>query len=278
MTTETDFLTSQNGEKLFYRHWIPTNAKQILCIIHGHGEHSGRYDHLARFLCDQDIAVLAMDLRGHGLSSGKRGHSPSYELLLSGIDELMKTARAIYNDLPLFIMGHSMGGNLVANWIIENISKEVSGYILSSPWFQLAFEPNPIKVKLGKLMNGIWPSYSEKNDLNIGKLSRDPTFLVDHDSDKLVHTQISARLFHIINLAADRALRDAAKINIPGLVYQGDADAVIDHHATAAFASKNSMIEWHLLEGVFHEPHNDLGKEKIYSLIYDWIKAQAIEK
>lgn len=275
MTTETDFLASQNREKLFYRSWTPSNANQVLCIIHGHGEHSGRYDHLARFLCEQNIAVFAMDLRGHGGSYGKRGHSPSYELLLSEIEELLKAAREIHNDTPLFIMGHSMGGNLVANWLIENRSKEVSGYILSSPWFKLAFEADPIKLKLGKLMNRIWPSYSENNNLDINALSRDPEVIAAHHADPFVHGQITARLFHVINLAAARALREAQKIDLPGLIYHGDADTIIDYHATKQFVSNNEKIEWHVLNGFFHEPHNDLGKEKVYKLINDWIKITA---
>ena len=272
MTSETDFLISQNGEKLLYRIWIPSNAKQVLCIIHGHGEHSGRYDHLARFLCDEGMAVFALDLRGHGQSYGKRGHTPSYELLISEIEELMKAAREIFNDLPLFIMGHSMGGNLVANLIIENISKEISGFILSSPWFKLAFEPDPIKLKLGRYMNNFWPSYREDNNLDINALSRDLKIINDHHADPLVHGKISARLFHEINLAADRALKNASKINLPGLVYQGDADSIIDYRTTQEFTEKNENIEWHLLKGVFHEPHNDLGREEVYLLICNWIK------
>ncbi len=275
MNTETDFLISQNGEKLFYHHWYPSEPEQVICIIHGHGEHSGRYEDLAQFLCSHQIAVLAMDLRGHGHSYGKRGHSPSYGLLLAEIEELLKTARADYNNVPLFIMGHSMGGNLVASWVIENMSKEISGFILSSPWLKLAFEPNPIKLKLGKVMNRIWPSYSEDNDLNIDALSRDPKIIEAHHADTLVHNKISARLFHVVTQAAENIIKNVSKIKIPGLVYHGDADTIVDYHSTKEFASKNSLMEWLSLDGVFHEPHNDLGKEKVYVHVKNWIKTKA---
>jgi acylglycerol lipase len=271
MTTETDFLIGQDGNKLFYRSWNPENAKYVLCIIHGHGEHSLRYKDLAHHLCENNIAVFASDLRGHGESYGKRGHCPSYDYFMAEIEELLKVAREQFTDLPLFLMGHSMGGNLVANWMIQNTSNEITGYILSSPWFKLAFDPDPIKLKLGKIMNRIWPSYTEENGLALDKLSRDPAIVTSYDEDKLVHGKISARLFHDITEAAERAIKNASKIKTPGLVYHGDADQIIDYRGTEAFVQQNENVKWMLLPGVYHEPHNDLGKELVYEMLVNWI-------
>lgn len=271
MDVETEFITAKDGLKLHVKSWIPENPVKILCIVHGHGEHSGRYAHVAAHLNQHNIAVFALDLRGHGLSAGKRGHSPSYEILMRDIEELLKLARESFNDLPMFLMGHSMGGNLVANFMIENQSKEISGYILSSPWFKLAFDPPKIKIKLGKIMTKILPSYSEHNGLEIKHISKDPDEVKKYAEDPLVHGMISAGLYDGITSGAERALTSADKIKTKGLVYHGSADHIIDYHATESFAKSNKLMEWHLLEGVYHEPHNDIEKESILNMLSSWI-------
>ncbi|MEO9476365.1 MAG: lysophospholipase [Cyclobacteriaceae bacterium] len=272
MTAETNSLLGPDGLKLFYRYWIPQQTEKILCIIHGHGEHSGRYEHVAQYLSAHNVAVFAMDLRGHGKSKGKRGHAPSQEVLLRDIEELVKAAREMYNDLPLFIMGHSMGGNLVANFMIENKSKEITGFMLSSPWLKLAFDPPKIKMQLGKLMSKIWPAFSEHNGLDINHISKDPEEVKKYKDDPLVHGMISAGLFQIIDEACEKALTEAASINTPGLIYHGSSDMIIDYTATEKFAKSNSLFDWHLLDGVYHEPHNDLEKSEVLKMLADWIK------
>ncbi|MEP4535410.1 MAG: lysophospholipase [Cyclobacteriaceae bacterium] len=272
MTAETNSLLGSDGLKLFYQYWIPQQTEKILCIIHGHGEHSGRYEHVARYLSDHNVAVFAMDLRGHGLSKGKRGHAPSQEVLLRDIEELVKAAREMYNDLPLFIMGHSMGGNLVANFMMENKSKEISGFILSSPWLKLAFEPPKIKMQLGRLMSNIWPAFSEHNGLDISHISKDPEEVKKYKDDPLVHGMISAGLFQIIDAGCEKAMSGAASIKTRGLIYHGSSDMIIDYKATEQFAKSNSLFDWHLLDGVYHEPHNDLERFEVLKMLAEWIK------
>ena len=272
MTAETNSLLGPDGLKLFYRYWIPQQPEKILCIIHGHGEHSGRYEHVAHYFSDHNVAVFAMDLRGHGLSKGKRGHAPSQEVLLRDIEELVKAAREMYNDLPLFIMGHSMGGNLVANFMIENKSKEISGFILSSPWFKLAFEPPKLKMQLGRLMSKIWPAFSEHNGLDISHISKDSEEVKKYKDDPLVHGMISAGLFQIIDIGCEKSLTGSAGIKTGGLIYHGSSDMIIDYAATEQFAKSNPLFEWHLLDGVYHEPHNDLEKSEVLKMLTDWIE------
>ncbi|MFY0601855.1 MAG: lysophospholipase [Cyclobacteriaceae bacterium] len=271
MVAETSNMLGSDGLELFYRYWIPEKPEKVFCIIHGHGEHGGRYEHIALHLTKMNVSTFAMDLRGHGLSKGKRGHAASYDLLMRDVEELIKTARETFNDLPIYLMGHSMGGNLVANFMINDTSKEISGFILSSPWLKLAFEPSKIKLKLGQIMTKIWPSYSENNGLEVNYLSKDPIEVKKYVDDPLVHGMISAGLFSAISEASDNALVKAGNIKTKGLVYHGSADQIIDHKTTQAFAASNELLEWHLLDGVFHEPHNDLEKDSVLTLISNWI-------
>jgi alpha-beta hydrolase superfamily lysophospholipase len=272
MNAESDYLLGADGLKLFYQYWLPEKTEQILCVIHGHGEHSGRYGYFASHMVSHNIAVLAMDLRGHGLSNGKRGHAPSYESLMTEVEELLKTAREMFNDIPLFLYGHSMGGNLVANFMIQDKSSELSGFILSSPWFKLAFNPPKIKVKLGEFMAKIWPAFSEHNGLNIQHLSKDPIEVKKYADDPLVHGMISAGLFGLISKASANALQNSQKIKVRGLVFHGSMDHIIDYTATETFAGSNERITWKLLDGVYHEPHNDLEKDDVLKMVCDWIK------
>ena len=273
MSEETDYFLSQDGLRLYYRMWAPEDPKKVLCIIHGLGEHSGRYAHVAAWLNRRKIAVFALDLRGHGLSGGKRGHARSYDLLLSDVEELLKTARAEFTDLPMYLMGHSLGGNVVASFIRKMNTNELEGYILSAPWFGLAFDPPAWKLKLGKLMADVWPSLTQPNGMDTSTISRDPAEVKAYEEDPLVHDRISAGLFADISNAGNRSLENPSEIKLPGLVYHGNADRLINWQRTLRFAEK-AGAEWHELDGVYHEPHNDLDREQVFRLLQNWLEKQ----
>ncbi|MDQ3393384.1 MAG: lysophospholipase, partial [Bacteroidota bacterium] len=143
MNNEHLTLLSRDGLEIHARYWVPEKPNAIICIVHGIGEHSGRYNEMALYMCSRGFTVFANDQRGHGKSGGKRGHSPSYSLLLDDVETLMKWARSQYPDLPLYLYGHSWGGNIVANFILKRKTKEVSGSILSSPWLELQMSIAP---------------------------------------------------------------------------------------------------------------------------------------
>ena len=269
---ETEYFLSQDGLRIYYRLWDIESPQKICCIVHGHGEHSGRYDHVAKALNEAGICVFAMDLRGHGLSQGKRGHAKSHELLMSDVEELLKTARSTYTELPMYLYGHSLGGNLVANYTIRMNTNELSGFILSSPWLKLAFDPPSWKLSLGRFLSSIWPSFTQPSDLNVNHLSRDPEVVKAYVNDPLVHDKMSAGLFTAILEAGDYALSETDRIKIPGLVYHGNKDQITDWHTSKSFASKLEGVAFTELDGVYHEPHNDLDKSAVIQSLINWIK------
>lgn len=272
MEATSDFFLAKDGIQIHFKHWKINEPKKILCIVHGLGEHSGRYHHIAESLAQADITTFALDLRGHGLSKGKKGHAQSLEILLSDIEELMKCARVKYNDIPMFVMGHSMGGNLVASLVTQKPTKEISGFILSAPWIRLAFEPPKWKIKLGQLISGLIPSLTQPNGLDSSYLSKDPDEVKAYDDDPLVHDKISAGLFDIIQKSAAK-LVETSNINVRGLCYHGLSDQVIDPKATEEFAN-NNKLEWVGYENVFHEPHNDIEQDIVIKKLKDWIVLQ----
>ncbi len=270
MNKTSDHFLSRDGLKIFYRHWKIDNPEKIFCIVHGLGEHSGRYDHVAEALTKSSITTFALDLRGHGQSEGKRGHAKNLDILLADIEELMKVARVNYNSIPMILFGHSMGGNLVASLVAKKPTNEISAFILSAPWIKLAFEPPKWKTSIGGFIAHLLPSFTQPNDLDTNSLSKDPIEVQKYEEDPLVHSQISAGLFKEIS-ESGITLQQTEGIEIKGLCYHGLADKIIDPNASKQFALKNNLA-WIGLENVYHEPHNDTERDIVIKNILDWLK------
>ncbi len=271
-TDETHYFLSQDGLRIYYRHWDCEQASKICCIVHGLGEHSNRYEHIARELNREGVTVFAMDLRGHGLSQGKKGHVKNYDLFMSDIEELLKTARSTYTELPMYLMGHSMGGNLVANYVLNMSTNELVGFILSSPWFKLAFAPPAWKLKLGSFFNSVYPALTQPSGLDISKISRDKNVVQAYIDDPLIHDRISAGLHTAITEAGTHALTNAHAVKLRGLAFHGTSDQVIDWNASSEFASQSDQITFHPLDQMYHEPLNDIGNSQVIGLVKEFIR------
>ena len=142
MRNEEFDIIATDGKRLFGRSSHPANQVQgVVCLVHGLGEHIGRWQHVAELFCKAQIAFFGIDLRGHGKSQGIRGHAKSLDQLLDDIEDLLKVARSEYIDLPIILYGHSMGGNLVANFIQKRRTSEIQGVVLTSAWLKLAVTP-----------------------------------------------------------------------------------------------------------------------------------------
>lgn len=271
MHEEKEFILSKDGKKLLVHSWQTGTEGPILAIVHGLGEHGGRYAPLAEVMVNAGVNVFVLDLRGHGQSEGERGHTPSYSLLQSDIEEFLKYCRAEHNESRLFLMGHSMGGNLVAHYVKHDTSQELSGFILSSPFFEVAFEPPAWKVQLAHAVGSILPGLTQGNELDPTAISRDASEVEKYVKDPLVHDRISVRLYLSIIAAGQKLLDDGKSVKIPGLVYHGDADRLVSYTATERFAKRNPNLTWVPLPGYFHEPHNDEGREKVYEMIREFV-------
>ena len=275
----TEFQFKTNDESLlFAREWQPeSDPRGVICLIHGLGEHSGRYAYLAKVLTLEGYTLLAYDQRGHGQSLGQRGHAPSYESLLDDIDSFGRESSRRFPNLPLFLYGHSLGGNLVLNYVLRRKSKFV-GVIATSPWLRLAFEPSDLKVKLALVMNKIWPSFSQFNDLDLRALSHDITIIDAYRVDPFVHNKISARLFFSVYQAGLWAIENAALFDTPLLLMHGGDDHITSAEATKQFAKQVQQdCTLKIWEGLYHELHNELEKEEIMIYLTNWLKSKTSE-
>lgn len=272
MKTKSDYLLGHRGIKLHYLYWVPKAPEHVLAIIHGLGEHAGRYAPMAEQATKSGIAVFALDLRGHGLSAGKRGHTPSYQSLLNDIEEFLKTIRAEFPDLPIHLYGHSMGGNLVANYLLTMNTNELKSYILSSPYLKLAFEPPAWKVKLANILGSVLPSLSQPNGLVVNDLSKIREEVTKYVQDPLVHPKITVSLYNGISQAARFALAAEKKLDVPGLVTHGGKDRIVDYTGSEAFARQQPNATWKLYPNAFHEPHNDEEAPEVIETVVKWVK------
>ena len=277
MSEENEFILSNDRKKLAVHHWPVNDPEAVICIVHGLGEHGGRYAPLAEHLVSQGVAVVALDVRGHGLSEGKRGHSSAYQYLMNDIQELLKFTRSEYTEARMFLFGHSFGGNMVASFLRTQNSLEISGFILSSPFFDVAFRPPEWKVKLAHWIQAIAPGITLSNEVDASAISRDEQEVEKYTSDPLIHDRLSARMFIDVMKQGQAALTESYQIETPGLVYHGDADRLASFSATEAFVKKHDAIHWVPLSEVYHEPHNDLGRETVYELIADFLKRHSTD-
>jgi len=261
--------------KLFGQVWQPIDTPHaVIALVHGMGEHSGRYAKFAEFFTSRGIAVMAFDQRGHGKSEGAKAHITHYNQLLDGVVELVERARLQFKEKPIFLYGHSMGGNVVLNYALKN-PVAVKGIIVTGPWIKLAFEPPPLKMKLAKLMRNLYPGFTQSSQLNTSHLSRDPAIVAAYNKDKLVHDRISASCFMSLLNAGYYVLQHANVLKIPTLIMHGGADKITSHQASIDFAKASPMVsELKIWENLYHEIHNEPERIEVLEFIYEWIKGK----
>lgn len=270
--SKTFQLTTSDQLQLSGEYQIPTAAlKGAIIILHGMGEHFGRYKHVCDFMNSIGYATIGMDHRGHGKSEGKRGHTPSYDQLMNDIDLLVKKAHELFDGLPMILYGHSMGGNLAANYTIRK-QPQLKGLILTDPYFKLAFDPPAWKVKLGKISAGIIPTLTQPTGLEVTALSRDEAVVQAYVNDPLVHDKITSAFFVHVHTAGTYAIDHADKISIKTLAMHGTADRLTSIEGTKSFAAKNpNMVTLKIWEGFYHEIHNEPEKQQVFDYMAQWL-------
>lgn len=261
-----------DGLQIYGKYWAPENSiKGVVCLVHGMGEHINRYAHVGELLTDHGYALIGFDQRGHGNSEGKRGHTPSYDHLLNSVDDLLSKAGEYFPEIPQVLYGHSMGGGLVLNYVAE-WQPNIAGLIVSSPWLKLAFEPPALQVKLGKLMNKIYPAFAQSSKLDTKAISRNPDEVKKYENDTLVHDMISAKFFLEAYEYGLQVMQRGADIHVPVLIYHGTADKLTSDAATKEFARTiNGDVTFRLFDGSYHEIHNDLNKDELFDLMIQWL-------
>lgn len=258
--------------KIFAQEWAPdVQSRAVIALVHGLGEHSSRYQHVAEAFTQGGFAVLAFDLPGHGRSEGKRGHS-SYADILNEIDHLLQEASRRYPTKPQFLYGHSLGGALVIDYLLRR-QPQIRGAVSTSPGLQPGAPLPGWQRLMAKAMCRLNPSFTMPNGLDRSNLSRDPVVIETYDKDPLVHGQISARLGMDLIDEGNWMIENAPSLSVPLLLVEGTADHLVSNEAHQRFvdrapAGKVTFKQW---EGYYHETHNEPEKQQVIQYMQDWI-------
>lgn len=259
--------------KFFGQYWKANETKAVVVLVHGMGEHSTRYVHLAKKLTSNNYSLVSFDHFGHGKTEGKRGHNPNFNAVLESITYVIDKAKELFPKQPIFLYGHSMGGNAVINYVLK-INHNLKGVIATSPFLKLAFEPPKIKLAVGKLLQKIAPSITMGNELEAAHISRDKVEIDKYINDPLVHDKISPNFSLTFIDTGKWAIANASKLQTPMYLLHGTDDKIIDYKGTQEFANNSDNSTLKLYYGGYHELHNDLCKEEMLEDVVNWLNSQ----
>ena len=272
--------TGANNLKLFYRKWYPSaessvtnHIKGVLALIHGLGEHSGRYCAVFKALTEAGYAVFAFDNQGHGKSEGQRGHITSWQDYRDNTSAFLQLVREQEPTAPLFLMGHSLGGLIVLDYILRN-ETTIKGVIVSAPPVQPSEgTTNKARIVMARLLSGLLPRLSLKMRLNCGGLSRDQDIANDVAHDPLTHPYVTLRwgsetldTMKWVNAHID-------ELQYPILLIHGGADPIMDYEGSCKIFQRiqSDHKTLKIYEGSYHEPHNDLDADIVMKDLVDWV-------
>ena len=255
---------------------LPSGApsRGLVVIVHGLGEHAGRYDHVAERLNSWGFAVRSYDQHGHGESDGKPGALPSDTFLLDNLAELLDTSRRRMDPrLPLVLMGHSLGGLVAARLVSLNL-RQVDGLVLSSPALNAGM--NAFQKLLVSVLPRLAPDLRVGNGLNAQYLSHDAGVVQAYRDDPMVHDRISARLARFIADAGPAVLASAPQWRVPTLLLFAGADHLVNPEGSRAFAAAAppGVVSAHCFEGLYHEIFNEGDREAVFERLKGWLDAR----
>jgi alpha-beta hydrolase superfamily lysophospholipase len=263
------------GPRIHWQAHPVDGADAAVAIVHGYGEHAGRYLELVRVLEQAGLSCFLLDLRGHGLSEGARGFAARFEDYLADLGRLVERARSSSD--RVFLLGHSLGGLVVLRYLLEDPAFE--GAIVSAPYLRLAFAPPSWKLALAGVLRRLAPRLPIPSGLRYEMLTRDAERLAQVKADSLYFTTTTAGWYFEALRAQEEVRARAAEIRLPILGLLPTADPVVDPRATQEFFERIGSEDRRLVrfEGARHEVFNEIPevREPAIAAVRDWILERA---
>ena len=272
-TTLTTFVAS-DGDNVVIQDWPlepGVRLRGVVILVHGLGEHAGRYDHVARQLNEWGFAVRGYDQCGHGESGGLPGSLPTDTRLLDDLADIVDSTRArMDKHTPLIVLGHSMGG-LVAGRFVSLGIRQVDALVMSSP----ALNPglSAFQKLLVAVLPTLFPNLRVGNGLNANYISHDPAVVAAYLADKLVHDRISARLARFIATAGPATVALAPQWKVPTLLMYAGEDKLVQPKGSRDFAAAApaALVTTHCFENLYHEIFNELDAAPVFAVLRQWL-------
>ena len=275
---ETNWKAHDNLD-IFAQAWEPTmpQPRAVICLVHGLGEHTSRYAHVAEAFGREGFVLFGADLRGHGRSGGERGHISSIEDFMKDITVLLEQARLRYPGLPLILYGHSLGGILVLHHGLT-CKPKVKGVIATSPGLHTALEKQHLKVLMAKVLGSLLPNTSLVSGLDPKSLSHDEKVVQAYINDPLVHDKVTFGFGKIMTGITAWVLAHAHEFQLSLLLMHGKADMIAFPSSSIEFAAslkeKCTLVLW---DDAYHELHNEPEKQEVFKTMMLWMDARLRE-
>jgi alpha-beta hydrolase superfamily lysophospholipase len=275
-TTLTTFVAS-DGDNVVIQDWPLESGvalRGVVIIVHGLGEHAGRYDHVARQLNSWGFAVRGYDQCGHGESGGLPGSLPTDTRLLDDLADIVDSTRSRMDKAtPLIVLGHSMGGLVAARFASLGL-RPLDGLVLSSP----ALDPglSGFQKLLVAVLPNLVPNLRVGNGLDASFISHDPKVVAAYRADRLVHDRISARLARFIATAGPATVAQAAQWKIPTLLMYAGDDRLVKPQGSRYFAAAapHNVVTTVCFDGLYHEIFNELDARPVFDTLRQWLDAR----
>ncbi|KGI77099.1 alpha/beta hydrolase [Oleiagrimonas soli] len=272
-----DHVSMADGQSLFRRRWADPSARRGVLLVHGLGEHSGRYRHIAAWFAGRGWDVCSYDQRGHGRSPGPRGALRRGDDLLDDLTA-MYAAYAAEFDTPSLLFGHSMGGLIVARAVLEGRFKPTA-MVLSSPAFRS--HESVFMQRLASVLTGMTPNLPLRNGLKRAYLSHDPSVAAFYGEDPNCDNRITPRLADFIFRAGAYCLAEADDLSVPTLLMAAGDDHLVDASGSRDFiaAAPPSKLDGRILGGLYHEIFNEAepARSRVFAQLGEWLDEQFAE-
>lgn len=270
-------LTTADGLALQLYRWPRLGARGTVLIVHGLGEHAGRYARVAAELNEAGFDVMAFDQRGHGRSEGPRGDMPHADARLDDLALVIDHVRAGRAG-PLLLLGHSLGGLVAARFVagalespLPRWSREVDALLLSSPALDAGL--GPLQRLLLAVGERLFPHLALSNGLKPAWISRDPGVVAAYVADPLVHDRITATLARFIVEAGAAVERLAPRWRTPTLLMWAGADRCVAPAGSRRFAAAapQAVLEAREFDGLYHELFNEPERAEVFGVMRRWL-------
>lgn len=267
-------VTTDDGQTLRWQSWIPERPKAVLYFVHGLAEHSGRYGFPVEYFVGRGYACWAFDLRGHGESSGRRVHVDDFDDYAVDVATVLRHLRREHEDLPVFLVGHSMGGLIALRYFLDH-QDAFRGAILSSPALRTHPSQEPPKVlrAIAGLLSRLMPGMLFPSDLETEAISRDPAIVEAYRADPLVTSKVSARWFTSIEKAMGEVRTRCGEVHQPLLIMHSGSDRLTDPKASRSWAEQAperwvTHVEW---PDLYHEMFNEPERDAVFERMEGWL-------
>ena len=264
------------GLDLFGRSWLPDRPERALLLVHGWAEHSGRYEHVGAWFAARGCAVHAYDHRGHGRSAGARGHARRFDELLDDLGIALARARAETPELPLFLVGHSMGGLVVTAFAIER-APEVAGVVTSGAALAVADPPSGLRKLFLPLLARLAPRLRMDRPIATDTLSRDPEVGRAYSEDPAVLHQMTLGMGAGFLSTVARTRTSAGRVRVPMLLLHGGDDRLCPAEGSQRFFEGLSApaCALRIYPGLRHEIFNEPERESVFEDALGWMQRPA---